>query len=158
MPNHTALVKTNAIALLEFARFVRARQPEQSAEWVAILFQLETWKRDASALDLHRTAELQHRMGEGGYLASKQELCELRKRTLEELAAVATREEPASRSDAVKVRRLVAVSLLCDNFQRSGAISNATLTGYRIHAMKGNIIRVAQHKSRASYGSLKGNC
>ena len=111
-----------------------------------------TWKRDASALDLHRTAELQHQMGEERYLASKQELCELRKRTLEELAAVATREEPLSRSDAVKVRRLVAVPLLCDDFQRSGAISNATLTGYR--AMKGNIIRVAEHKSRASYGSL----
>ena len=90
-------------------------------------------------------------MEEDGYLPSKEDLNELRERTLKELATT-TIEPPKSRGDAVKVRRLLAVSLLCDNFQRSGAISNATLGEYR--AMDSNIIRVSEHKSKASYGSL----
>ena len=151
LPDHTALVKSNVIALLEFTKYVSTRQPEHSAEWVSVTNRLEIWKRDASSLDLHRAADVQDKMGEDGYLPSKEELGELRRRTLEELAK-ATEEIPKNSSDAVKVRRLLAVSLLCDNFQRSGAISNATLREYK--NMTGNILRVSEHKSKASYGSL----
>ena len=37
LPGHTALVKSRVISLLEFARYVSARQPEHCAEWVAVL-------------------------------------------------------------------------------------------------------------------------
>lgn len=151
LPDHTALVKSNVIALLEFTRYVSVRQPDLSAEWASVIRRLEIWKRDASALDLHRAANVQDKMGEDGYLPSKEDLGELRRRTLEELAK-ATKEPPKNRSDAVKVRRLLTVSLLCDNFQRSGAVSNATIQEYE--KMTDNILRVSEHKSKASYGSL----
>ena len=151
LPGHTALVKSNVIALTEFAKYVSSRQPEYCAEWASINSRLQTWKRDASALDLHRVADLQDKMGEEGYLPSKDELKELRRRTLEELA-VATKVNPKQRNEAVKVRRLVSVSRLCDNFQRSGAISNVMLREYQ--NMTGNVLRVAEHKSKASYGSV----
>ena len=90
-------------------------------------------------------------MGEDGYLPTREELSELRKKTLTELAE-ATKCVPKHRGEAVKVRRLLAVSLLCDNFQRSGAISNATVIEYE--KMNDGILRVTEHKSKASYGSL----
>ena len=153
LPGRTALVKSNVIAILEFARYVSARQPVHADAWTAVMRRVESWKKDATALDLHRAADVQDRMGEEGYLPSKEELKLLRGRTLDELgtATGSTVSEP-TRTDAVRVRRLMSVALLCDNFQRSGAVSNATLDEYR--QMRGGILRVHEHKSRASYGSI----
>ena len=90
-------------------------------------------------------------MGEEGYLPTKEELSTLRAKTLTELAEV-VQSTPKRRSDSVKVRRLLSVSILCDSFQRSGAISNATLAEYE--AMTDGILRVNEHKSKAASGSL----
>ena len=151
LAGHTALVKSKVIALLEFARHVSARQPQHCAEWVSVISSLEIWKRDSPAMDLNCAAEVQDRMGEAGYLPSREELRELRRATLQELAKV-SETVTKNRGSAVKMRRLLTVSILCDNFQRSGAISNATMSEY--DAMSDGVIRVSEHKSRASYGSL----
>ena len=102
-------------------------------------------------MDLHRASEVQDKMGEEGYLPSREELRELRSRTLQELAE-AIKGVPKNRGDAVRLRRLLTVSILCDNFQRSGAITNATVGEF--NGMTDGVIRVSEHKSRASYGSL----
>ena len=88
-----------------------AREPHYSAEWLAVIGRIETWKQDASALDLHRCAEIQDRMGDEGYLPSKEELRKLRLRTFDELVKT-TSNYPKNRGDAVKVRRLLEVALL----------------------------------------------
>ena len=102
-------------------------------------------------MDLHRASEVQDRMGEEGYLPSKEELRDLRNLTIDKLTE-AGKASPKNRGDAVRLRRLLTVSILCDNFQRSGAISNATISEYE--AMTDGVIRVSEHKSRSSYGSL----
>ena len=83
LPNHTALVKSNVL------------------ECTAVRSRIDMWKRDASALYLHRAAELQDRMGEEGYLPSRDEPRELRERTLAELERL-TQTDPQNRNEAVK--------------------------------------------------------
>ena len=78
LTEHPAQVKSTVISLLEFSRFVSVREPEESATWDATIRRLEVWKRDATLMNRHREAELQDRMGEDGYLPSKEELTHLR--------------------------------------------------------------------------------
>ena len=150
LPNHPAQVKSTVIALLEFSRFVSVREPDNNAAWDATLRRLEVWKRDATLRDHHRQADLQDRMGDEEYLPSKEELTLLRVKTLEVLENM-QKTVISKRGDAVKLRRLLTTAILLDNFQRSGTITNATLAQY--HDCQEGIIRVKEHKSRASYGS-----
>ena len=101
-------------------------------------------------MDGHRQADLQDLMGEDEYLPSKEELGLLRSEIQKELSHM-TKKKVTSRPEAVKARRLVTAAILLDNFQRSGAIENATINEYE--QRKHGIIRVKEHKSRASYGS-----
>ena len=150
LPKHSALVKSVVIVLLEFERFVSVREPANGAAWDAVRRRLETWKRDASAMDQYREADLQDLMGGEDYLPSKAELASLRQQVHEELSKISKGEVTKYR-EAVKMRRLLTAAILLDNFQRSGAITNVTVPEYR--KMAGGVFQVSDHKSRRSYGS-----
>ena len=106
LPGQSASVKSTVIALLEFERFVSVREPQHAAEWDASRRRLETWKRDASSMDLHREASLQDKMGEDGYLPSRDQLKTLRDRVEEEIPRLASmKKEDIRRNDAVRMRR-----------------------------------------------------
>ena len=150
--DHSASVKSQVIALLEFQRYASVRDPELNVEWDAVRRRLETWKRDACAADLQREATLQDKMGEDGYLPSAEELSMFRQRVLEELPTLSDRDSSdIRRSHAVRMRRLLTSALLLQNFQRAGTIKNAKMAEFRqIH---GSVLRVRDHKSSSSYGS-----
>ena len=80
-------------------------------------------------MDRHREADLRDRMGDSSYLPSKEELSRLRSSIHAKLKDLSTK-DLVKRTDAVKVRRLVATAILLDNFQRPGTIKNITMTQY----------------------------
>ena len=141
---HPAQVKSSVIALLEFSRYASVREPEENQAWNAAIRRLEVWKRDATMMDRHREAELQDRMGEEGYLPSKEEMTRLHTKVHSELAELCLR-DVSKRTDAVKIRRMLSTAILLYNFQRSGTIKNATINQYQ--EIKDGIIRVKDHKS-----------
>ncbi|XP_043206974.1 uncharacterized protein LOC122373196 [Amphibalanus amphitrite] len=151
VPHQTASVKSAVIALLEFERFASVREPEHAVQWDAARRRLQTWKRDASSLDLHREAQLQDKLGEDGYLPTREQLNELRKLVEAELPKMCAMTSDIRRTDAVKMRRLLTSAILLQNFQRSGVIKNARLDEYA--KMKNEVLRVKDHKSNATYGS-----
>ena len=152
VPHQTASVKSIVIALLEFERFVSVRQPQHATEWDAARRRLESWKKDACSLDLHREGSLQDKLSEEGYLPTKEQLNELKRLVEGELPKMCDMSHASiRRNDAVKMRRLLTSAILLQNFPRSGTIKNARLDEYQ--SMKDAVLRVKDHKSSATYGS-----